>query len=158
MYFLVFILTLVILLGYSYYLFLGNIFLMSYFKKIAMFLYSFKKYCQFSCCVPFSLLTFQWDGFLYFSMKRILWGVVMRGQGSFSSFQQWDSLLYCYQRTVFLNCGPSVCPLLRLLSEAHLVRRALLTFLHKLALQGHELTIRQWIFLMLPDNCLLGCL
>lgn len=42
MYFLVFILTLVILLGYSYYLFLGNIFLMSYFKKIAMFLYSFK--------------------------------------------------------------------------------------------------------------------
>ena len=40
--FLVSLLTLVILLGYSYYLFLGNIFLMNYFKKIVMFLYSFK--------------------------------------------------------------------------------------------------------------------
>lgn len=127
-------------------------------KKIVMFLYSFKNtVCLVADYVPFSLLTFQWDGFLYFSIKRVLWGVAMRGQGifTFSTLRLPPVLL---PKDRFLECGPSVCPLLWLLSEARLVRRTLLPFLHKLALQGHELTIRQWIFLVLPDNCLLGSL
>lgn len=82
----------------------------------------------------------------------------MRGQGSFSSFTALELPALLLPKDCSLKCGPSVCPSLLLLSEARPGQERSTAFSSKLALPGHELTIRWWILLVLPDICLLGSL